>query len=153
MSPAGTMGKGRECGGACTVRARARGPGAEGGRSAGSNGTTGPLLGRAPPVDLSGGQAGGRVGARGRPRGAAERQAPLRGGESGQACPTAPSPGRGRGDKVAGGGSQGLPRPRRPLYSAPRPGLARPPEGGEPRAGDPGPGRRGSTTRGQRRRT
>lgn len=52
------------------------------------------------------------------------RRDPRPGWESGQACPTAPSPGRGRGDKMAGGGGQGLPRPRRPLRSSPRPSPA-----------------------------
>lgn len=48
-----------------------------------------------------------------------------RGGESGQACPTAPSPGRGRGDIRAAGCGRGLSRPRRSLH-----GPARRPEGG-----------------------
>lgn len=56
----------------------------------------------------------------GRQRGALGRRAPLPDGRV-EACPTAPSPGRGRRDKMAGGGGQGPPRPRRPLLSAPRP--------------------------------
>ncbi|XP_032920601.1 collagen alpha-2(I) chain-like [Catharus ustulatus] len=69
-------------------------------------------------------RAGGRQAAGPEAGGGAVGPSP-RGGESGQACPTAPSPGRGRGDIRAGGCGRGLSRPRRSLH-----GRARSPEGG-----------------------